>query len=150
MIATKVRRASAEDVPALAALRRAWTEEQNGEVVDPGFEARFAEWFATESGRRVAWIASVDDHPVGMLNLAVFTRMPRPGVAPSRWGYIANVFVLERHRDAGVGRLLVDEAIAYARDEDLVRLVLSPSPRSVPFYERAGFATTDRLMMWTP
>jgi GNAT superfamily N-acetyltransferase len=150
VITPKVRRADAEDVPALAALRRAWTEEQHGEVVDHGFEARFAEWFATESGRRVAWIASVDDHPVGMLNLAVFTRMPRPGVAPSRWGYIANVFVLARHRDAGVGRLLVDEATAYAREEDLVRLVLSPSPRSVPFYERAGFATTDRLMMWTP
>ncbi|MBM7789375.1 GNAT family N-acetyltransferase [Tenggerimyces flavus] len=150
MTVVKVRRASAEDVPALATLRRAWTEEQNGEVVDPNFEARFAEWFATESGRRVAWIASVDDRPIGMLNLAVFTRMPRPGVEPNRWGYIANVFVLEAHRDSGVGRLLVEEAVTFARDEDLVRLVLSPSPRSVPFYERAGFATTDRLMMWTP
>lgn len=150
MTVAKVRRASAEDVPALATLRRAWTEEQNGEVVDPTFEARFAEWFATETGRRVVWIVSIDERPVGMLNLAVFTRMPRPGVEPSRWGYIANVFVLAEHRDGGVGRLLVDAATAYAHDEDLVRLVLSPSPRSVPFYERAGFATTDRLMMWVP
>ena len=150
MTVAKVRRASAEDVPALAELRRAWTAELNGEVVDPNFEARFAEWFTAEAGRRVAWVASVDDVPVGMLNLAVFTRMPRPGVPPSRWGYIANVFVLEAHRDGGVGRLLVDEATAYAHDEGLVRLVLSPSPRSVPFYERAGFATTDRLMMWVP
>jgi hypothetical protein len=37
--------------------------------------------------------------------------------------------------------------IAYADSEGLARLVLSPSERSVPFYERAGFGTATSLLV---
>lgn len=81
-----------------------------------------------------------------MVNLAIFERMPRPGVGSSRWGYLANAYVVPELRSAGVGQLLVDALMAYARREGLVRVVLSPSEKSVPFYERAGFGPADSLM----
>jgi GNAT superfamily N-acetyltransferase len=110
----------------------------------------------------MTWLASVDGMPVGMLNMAVFERMPRPmkpvGIGPqpalsspgrlkSEWGYIANVFVLESYRNQGVGRLLLDAAIAHARAEGYARLVLSPTDRAVPFYLRAGFGPADELLL---
>jgi GNAT superfamily N-acetyltransferase len=56
-----------------------------------------------------------------MLNMPVFERMPRPGdVAsgrPTRWGYVANVYVDAAHRDRGLGRLLLDAAASYAERE---------------------------------
>jgi hypothetical protein len=42
---------------------------------------------------------------------------------------------------------MLDAAISHARVEGFVRLVLSPSERSVPFYRRAGFATAGSLML---
>lgn len=142
-----VGRCGPSDGALLAALRRRWFAVAG----DPGFEERFADWYAAEGGRRVFWVAVASDsgEPVGMVNLAVFTRMPRPGVAASRWGYLGNAFVVEEYRDRGVGGLLLAALLRHARDEGFVRVVLSPSERSVPFYERAGFGPADMLMALT-
>ena len=80
-----VRRAEGADLAAIAWLRRQWTQEQDGDLADPGFDERLSDWFARESSRRIIWLAEADGHPVGMMNLAIFERMPRPGSAPSRW-----------------------------------------------------------------
>lgn len=133
------------DLAALAGLRRMWTEENAGGLIDdPGFEARFAEWIS--GADRPTWVAEAGGRPVGMVNLAIFDRMPAPGLAAARWGYLANAYVVPDYRNAGVGRLLVDELMIFARGEELVRVVLSPSAKSVPFYERAGFGPADMLM----
>jgi GNAT superfamily N-acetyltransferase len=151
----EVRVATDADVPALASLRRAWTEEVRGTAIDDdGFEDAFAAWWEQESAQRVTWVAAGDSGPgvVGMLNLAVFTRMPRPrDGAPwaERWGYLANVYVVPAHRGRGTGRLLLEAAVAHADREGFARLVLSPSERSVPFYTRAGFGPATSLMVRT-
>ena len=145
-----VRRADDGDLAAVARLRREWTREQDGDRGDPGFEERFGAWWARESSRRITWLAEVDRHPVGMMNLAVFERMPRPGRAPSRWGYLGNAFVLAAYRDQGIGGQLIGAVLGHARANHLARVVLSPTKRSITFYQRAGFGTPDDLMLWTP
>jgi len=148
-----VRVATADDVPVIAGLRRAWTEENAGAPVeDPSFDEVFAGWFAREAGQRVTWLAEADGRVVGMLNLLVFTRMPRPRAGdapqhPTQWGYVANVYVVPGDRARGTGRGLLDAATAHADLHGFARLVLSPSERSVPFYERAGFAPATSLML---
>lgn len=57
--------------------------------------------------------------------------------------------MLPAHRSGGTGTALVTALLAYAKKEGLVRVVLSPSERSVPFYERAGFHRADELMLIT-
>jgi len=145
-----VRRADADDVAAKAFLRREWTLERAGEHADPGFEQRLAAWFDRESGRRITWLAELSRRPVGMMNLAVFERMPRPGQEPSRWGYLGNAFVLAAYRNRGIGARLIDAVLGYADDNGFARVVLSPSAASIPFYERAGFGPANSLMLRTP
>ena len=82
-----------------------------------------------------------------MMNLAVFDRMPQPGRAASSWGYLSNAFVLAAYRDQGIGSLLLRALLAYADARDYVRVVLRPSARSVPFYERLGFSANDGLLV---
>ena len=144
-----IRLATWEDREAVAGLRRAWTEEYTGrEVPDDGFQQRFDEWLEREQDQRVTWLGFVDDEPVAMLNLLVFTRMPRPGqVAASRWGYLANFFVRAQHRGTGLGTRMLAACMSYADDHGLVRVVLSPSERSVPVYARAGFEPATSLMV---
>ena len=148
-----VRVVTPDDVPVIAGLRRAWTEENAGQALDdPGFDDVFAEWFAREAGQRVTWLAEDDGRVLGMLNLLVFTRMPRPRATdapshPQQWGYVANVYVVPGDRDRGIGRLLLGAVTAHADAQGFARLVLSPSKRSVPFYERAGFAPATSLLL---
>jgi GNAT superfamily N-acetyltransferase len=82
-----------------------------------------------------------------MMNLAVFDRMPQPGREPGSWGYLANSFVLGAHRNRGTGSRLLGALLAHADGHGYVRVVLSPSPRAVPFYERAGFTQASELMV---
>jgi len=138
------------DLSAITGLRRAWTQELEGELADPAFDERLAAWFAQESERRIVWLAEVDGRPVGMMNLAVFERMPRPGRPPSRWGYLGNAFVLAAYRNRGIGARLINTVLDYADGNGFVRVLLSPTCRSVPFYERVGFGPASALMLWTP
>lgn len=132
----------------LAGLRAWWADEQCGDLVeDPGYQVAFKEWFEHEHEQRVTWLAEVDGEPVGMLNMLVFTRMPKPGRRTSRWGSVANVYVTRPRRDGGVGQAMLEECLSYADRHAFARLVLSPSERAVPFYARAGFRPATSLML---
>ncbi|USX48376.1 GNAT family N-acetyltransferase [Lentzea sp. HUAS12] len=142
-----IRQADEHDAAVLAALRRAWSEEQAGHPLDDeDFEEHFAQWYAVEASRRATFVAELSGEAVGMMNFALFERMPRPGRPAGRWAYIGNAFVLAAHRNRGVGTMLLDAAVAHARERGCVRIVLSPSERSVSFYERAGFGPATMLL----
>jgi GNAT superfamily N-acetyltransferase len=150
--AAAVRLATRSDVPALAELRRAWTEEVGGQVEDTGYDDAFAAWFDHQEEQRVTWVLEVGAALVGMVNVLVFTRMPRPRPAegprpPAQWGYVANMYVAPARRGAGLGGLLLDAVVAHADAHGFARLVLSPSERSVPFYARAGFGPATSLLV---
>ena len=142
-----IRIASSADAPALAGLRRAWTAEQHGPVADEGFEARFLDWYERESARRFSWLAEAGGEMVGMMYMAVFDRMPQPGREPVSWGYLANSFVLAVYRNQGIGSLLLGALLAHADFHGYERVVLHPSERAVPFYQRAGFTQATELMV---
>ena len=146
-----VRVASREDRAAVAALRRAWTEEQAGAPVeDDDFAERFDAWAEREQDQRITWLGLVDGEPAGMVNLLVFTRMPRPGQDTSRWGYLANCYVRPERRNSGLGARMLEACTSYADHAGFVRVVLSPSERSVPFYTRGGFEPATTLMVRRP
>ena len=145
-----IRRAEYADLAAIVQLRREWTREEDGDIPAPDFEENLTAWFGREWSRRIMWLAEEGGRPVGMMNLAIYERMPWPGRALSRWGYLGNVFVLAAYRNRGIGSQLVSAALNYADRNDFVRVVLSPTERSVPLYERAGFGPADALMLRTP
>ena len=112
-----------------------------------------AAWLATEGERRTTWLATLDELPVGMASMFEYRRMPHPGRADSGWGYVSNMFVREDLRNRGIGSRLLSSIIATADQRRYARLVLSPSERSIAFYERAGFVVpkgatgSDRLLV---
>jgi GNAT superfamily N-acetyltransferase len=140
-VGVSIRVAGDDDVGVLASLRRAWNEEDaSGPIDDAGFEAAFGEWWAAERPSRTFFLVEVDGRPVGMANVKRYRRMPIVG-RPSGgwWGYVGNVFVLAEHRNTGLGRVLMDELIAWAGRERMEHLRLAPSDLSKPFYARLGF-----------
>jgi GNAT superfamily N-acetyltransferase len=73
------------------------------------------------------------------MSVAVVRTLPSPENLCDRWDYISNSYVLPEMRNAGVGQLLVTAVKEWALREDLELLVVWPSERAYPFYERAGF-----------
>jgi GNAT superfamily N-acetyltransferase len=151
-----VRLATDDDWRAIARLRREWVEENAGEPLDdPDYLPAFEAWFEVERRQRLTWLGladgRADGHPVGMLNMLVFQRMPKPSARaqdlPMEWGYVANVFVDAAHRRSGLGARMLAACTTYADAHRFARIVLTPSERSVPFYARAGFEPATRLMV---
>ncbi len=135
----EVRVAAGDDDIALAYLRSLWT----GVEPDAVFEKRLSDWLASEGDRRTTWLAWVGQDVIGMASLFEYRRMPRPGRDESRWGYLSNMFVRDEFRNQGVGSALLSEIVAIAEQRGYARVVLSPSERAVPFYQRAGFVVPD-------
>ena len=138
-----VRVADRSDVRHLAELRATW----RGQTLTDEFLVSFRDWFEREESSRWWWLAVDGADAIGMVNVKLFDRMPTPETAPSRWGYLANLFVVPERRGAGVGASLVAAALERARNEGLVRLVLSPSEPSVPLYRRHGFRAAHDLLL---
>lgn len=87
----------------------------------------------------VHWIAADGEHVLAVMSVAIVRKLPSPENLRGRWGYISNSYVLPKARNAGVGQQLLTAIEAWARTEDLELLLVWPSERAYPFYERAGF-----------
>ena len=139
-----IREGRPDDVPGLATLRATWAAEQDPALIDdPAFDAAFREWM-TASPRKF-FVADYGGELVGMLNVMIFERMPKPATESSRWVYLGNAYVLPEFRNAGIGGKLVDASIRFAQSINAVRMVLSPSDESRDFYARLGFEPAAEL-----
>ena len=76
--------------------------------------------------------------------------MPRPGRDAGTWGYLANAFVLAPYRNQGIGARLLAALLAHADDQGYVRVVLRPSERAIPFYQRPASPPTAASSSVTP
>ncbi len=145
---TSIGPATAEGV---ASLRARWAAEMDGAV--PADLAEFTEavrrWMA--DGARSVWTARGGAEEIGMVCLTEYRRMPSPrAAAGGAWGYLGHLYVRTDHRDRGVGARLVGHVLEVARERGYPKVLLSPSPRSVPLYARAGFVGGSDVMVWRP
>jgi GNAT superfamily N-acetyltransferase len=95
-----------------------------------------AEW---KSNEVTHWVAVNGARIVAVMSVAIVRKIPRPGNLHGRWGYLANSYALPEVRNAGVGSQLLAAITTWAIGESLELLVVWPSDKAYPFYERAGF-----------
>ena len=146
--AARVRRAGAQDGTALAQLRWIWRTGERDErgLSQTEFETAFMRWWSGRRASHAAFVAELSGVAVGMAWLALFDRIPQPRRLERLAGNVQSVFVLEEFRNRGIGRALVQAVIAEARTRDVGYLIVHPSERAYPMYERLGFAQTNRLL----
>ncbi|HKB11254.1 MAG TPA: GNAT family N-acetyltransferase [Vicinamibacterales bacterium] len=146
---TATRAAVAADADRLAQLRWEFRASRAPTTEDhDAFVRRCADWMRRELAAQWpwrAWVAIAGGEIVGQLWMQAINKMPNPGAERERHGYVSNVFVQPEHR-GGAGSRLLDEAIAWARAEQVDRVILWPSARSVTLYERHGFTHHGDVM----
>lgn len=144
-----VRQATPDDVEALAFLRFRFAEESNrrGDQSLEDFVTHFSA-FLTEALATGRWTGVVADDGgtiVGHAFLEIMDKLPVPGRPNRRMGYVTNMYVEPNLRNSGVGTEVLQKIIEVGREMSLESIVLWPTPRSVPFYRRAGFEATNAL-----
>ncbi len=144
-----LRRARREDVPAIVALFQedflgAERESPKGAPLPDSYAAAFD---AIDRNPDVELMVAEDaGRVIGGLQLTVLTYLSFCG---GRAGLIENVHVAASHRNRGVGRALMERALARAREKGCARVHLTTNKARADarrFYERLGFQATHEGM----
>ncbi|MFB7588907.1 GNAT family N-acetyltransferase [Streptomyces sp. NPDC056169] len=145
-----VRPARPSDARVLAELR--WTFKQEDDDGQPPTPARPVEeaerWIRDRlgDGRWSAWVAETDGEICGHVFLCLVERMPEPYADNNPFGYVTNFFVLPSQRNKGAGAALLEALKQHARSAGLEGLIVWPSERSTPLYQRSGFQPPEELL----
>jgi GNAT superfamily N-acetyltransferase len=148
---TSIGFATTDDIDALAGLRFALYEEQDGTVAE-AFEV-YRERFADFAARALAskdwraWVVRLDDRPVGAMWLHTVHRVPVPGKRAGPIGYLTNVYVVPEARNTGLGAQMLDRITAWCRQEGFSEVIVWPTERSRSFYMRGGFTRPDQPLV---
>ena len=146
---TQVRPAGPGDAGAMAVMRYDFRTEL-GEPVETQqeFVERATAWLAQrlELGSWTGWLAVEQEQPVGLVLVHLVEKVPNPVVEPESLGYVSSLYVRPERRDRGVGDALLRTAVDFCRQHGVDTVVLWPSPRSVPLYERHGFQRSGHVM----
>jgi GNAT superfamily N-acetyltransferase len=121
-------------------------EEQVKQSVE-SFSVDLAAWWTEHHDSHLAFIARLDEaEVVGMAWLALLPRVPRPGAATRHSADIQSVFVVPEHRGRGIGSALIQVVSDHALNLRAARVTVHSGDRSLPVYERLGFASTRHLL----
>lgn len=145
MAEVRIRTATLDDAPALAAFR--WShdesqhESQHASQID---QADFVAWMRDHRASHTAFVAERDDGFVGVAWLAIQPRPPGPAARSRAGGDIQSVYVVPELRNRGIGTALVAAIIEAADGRRLEHLVVRSGRRALPFYRRMGFESNER------
>ena len=133
----------------MAALRYAFrTELEAPAEPRPQFIERTTAWLADrlEAGSWTGWLAREGSEPAGLVLVHLVEKVPNPVVEPESLGYVSSLYVRPRYRGRGVGDALLRNALEFCRGHGVDTVVLWPSPRSIPLYQRHGFRRQGEVM----
>ncbi len=146
---SEIRRAGPSDAQAMAAMRYDFrTELAPPAEPEQEFIARARAWFEDRlaSGEWTGWIAGEEEQRVGLVLVRLVEKVPNPVVEPEALGYVSSLYVRPQWRGRGIGARLLQAAVGFCQDNGVESVVLWPSPRSVPLYERHGFRHQAEVM----
>jgi GNAT superfamily N-acetyltransferase len=154
-----IRRAAVNDA-AVIAEQRARMFQDMGDIsagIFNEFRVASQQWTerAIASGEYVGWLAAPRETPdviIGGAGAQLRQTPPHPCRPPrdgqfgkGRHAIVLNVFTEPEWRKRGVGALLMEELLRWARAEKLDRLVLHASDQARSLYERLGFIATNEM-----
>lgn len=146
-----IRPATAADAPVLAKLRFAFRSAITPPTeTEPEFVARCERWMAerlADDRGWWAWLATDGGDAIGTVWLHRLEKLPNPVGEREAIGYITNFFVCPDARGAGVGTALLRTVLGACESRGFGSVILWPTPRSRPLYERHGFASREDVFV---
>ena len=95
------------------------------------------------------WVAEDEGEIVSQIFIRRIRKIPKPEKLNAQYGYVSNVYTRPDYRAKGIGKQLMEHVKWWADENKLEFLILWPSKRAVPFYEREGFVQNNEVMELT-
>jgi ribosomal protein S18 acetylase RimI-like enzyme len=111
-----------------------------------------SEWRAMlEDPNGIVFVAESrpDGRVIGLVVVRIYDTPPDPTMVPRRRGHVETLVVGSGHRRRGVGRMLMEEAVNWARSRGAVELVLTTwagNAQAEAFYRRLGYRTLSSVL----
>ena len=140
--------ATERDIHHAGELRAAMAKEHNvgWDDTNPGWRARFVEYFSDEMERENALVlfAWENDAVVGMAIFS-FVHDYRAYALAQRRGYVNGVYVLPQFRRRGIARAMMSDGIAWLRTGGAKTIRLRSSDEGRPLYASLGFVPSAEM-----
>lgn len=132
-----IRRSLITDIDSLIVLlQQAWGGEFDKDVV-----TRYYHNCINQDS--IFFVIVLDNEIVGML---MFSRLFKIIKGGSTVGLIEEVCIHEDHKGKGLGKILVEHVVEYAKQTDCYKVILTCSDELIPFYEKTGFYKSGNTM----
>jgi len=149
----QIRSARPSDAPQLAKLRYGLRSRPTNIESEEAFLERCSAWMsrALELDQWRCWVAERETTLDAALWLQLIEKIPNPTAEPESIAYITNFFVDESQRGRGLGTRMLNEVLAWCREEQsnkgqrIAGIILWPTDRSRPLYLRHGFEVPKNL-----
>ena len=92
-----------------------------------------------------AWVAADQKEIVGQIWVHTVPKIPNPIAELEKLAYVSNLYVKVQAR-GGTGTRLLEAALDWCRANEIDRVVLWPSKRSVTLYVAHGFSHGGEVM----
>ena len=92
------------------------------------------------------WVAVENRLIVSHIYIVTVKKVPKPEKYGGVWGYTTAVYTTPEYRNQGVGTMLMKNTKQWCKKQNFELLIVWPSERSVPFYERAGFDSKNDIL----
>ncbi len=101
-----------------------------------------------KSGEYMGWLAHIDGRVVAGAGAMLRRLLPRGNQFGFRQeAYVLNVFTEAEYRSRGIAHAVLEELIAWAREQGCVRITLHASDAGRRVYERLGFEDTNEMRL---
>lgn len=144
------RKAGQEDIPRLADLRWSMmTEEDEPPAAGrDAFVRACSDYYerTLADGLQTHWVAEDEGRIVSTISVHEVEMLPRPGRIEDRFACITNNYTEPGSRGRRIASGLLRHVIDRSAADDLELLIVWPSERAVPFYDRLGFRWENEVM----
>lgn len=143
------RLATIKDITHLADL--IWEQKDEDSPLDPAGKAEYIQICREHMEHRFGndyycWVAEDDGKIVSHIHIIITRKLPKPGNLNSFYGRLSQVRTIPEYRNKGIGSELMEKVKLWCCEQHIQELVVWPSDQSVPFYQRAGFNSDNKIM----
>ena len=144
----KICMAVESDIPALSDLLSILFSQESEFIPDPEKQQQGLKMIISNPSAGSVFVlkSSGDSRPVGMVSL-LFTVSTALG---GRAAFLEDMIIHPEHRQKGLGSLLLNEAVRFARKSGLLRITLltdHDNSEAIAFYKKNGFFESEMRTM---
>jgi|SRR4249919_3293150 GNAT superfamily N-acetyltransferase len=151
MARVRIRVATSADWNALAEMRYRFRTEVGSPIETKSrFVRRCTSWmkkaFGADSSAWRCWVIDDGKQLLGHVCVQLFEKMPNPVTEPEAHAYLTNFYVVPEMRSRGLGRKLLNKALAWCRLQDADAIILWATPESKSLYRRCGLLESADIL----